>query len=271
MQPIATRALALAVAGLVVLATATAAQTSQTAGTSTATLPRTADGRPDLNGIWQALSTAAWNLEAHNAQKNVPAGLSVVVGGEIPYRPQARAQQAEHYRNREALDPVNQCYLPGVPRITYMPYPFRINQTRDHVGITYEYSHAYRMIFTNGTEHPEALEFWMGDSRGHWEDDVLVVSVADFIGDTWFDQAGNFHTAALRVTERYAMAGPNHIMYEATIDDPDLFTRPWTIRMPLYRRLEDNAQTLDYECLEFDVPFMPWDEVPEGLPRPPAR
>jgi hypothetical protein len=226
---------------------------------------------PDLNGVWQALTTASWDLEDHNARMGVPAGQSVVEGGTIPYQPWAAKKKQENYANREKLDPVNKCYLPGVPRITYMPFPFRIAQTSDHVAFIYEYSHAYRLAYLNGTKHPEALDFWMGDSRGRWEGDTLVVDVYNHNDQTWFDKAGNFHSEALRVIERYTPMGPDHIRYEATIEDPKVFTRPWKISFPLYRRLETDVRVLDYECLEFMVPHMPWDEVPAGLPKPPGR
>ena len=234
--------------------------------------PRTEGGSPDLSGVWQALTTAAWNLQDHNAEKNVPAGQSVVQGMEIPYQEWAAAKKAENYENRKSVDPLLQCYLPGVPRITYLPFPFEIVQTAELTVILYEYSHAYRWIWTDGREHPEALEFWMGESRGHWEGDTLVVDVRNHNDQTWFDAAGNFHSNALRVVERYTPIDANHIMYEATIEDPEVYTDPWTIRLPLYRRLEENVQTLDYECLEYETPFLAWDELPApGLPSPAGR
>ena len=152
-----------------------------------------------------------------------------------------------------------------------MPFPFRINQTPSHIAITYEFTHAYRMIYMNGTKHPEALDFWMGDSRGRWEGDTLVVSVANHNDQTWFDKAGNHHSDALRLVERYTPMGPDHIRYEVTVEDPKVFTRPWKMSMPLYRRLEANVKVLDYECLEFMLPHMPWHEVPPGVPKPPGR
>ena len=233
---------------------------------------RTPEGHPDFNGVWQAFTTASWNILDHNAQKGVPAGQGIVAGNEIPYQDWAAEQQKENYENRMVLDPIHNCYLPGVPRIMYMPYPFRINQTSELTAVTFEYSHAYRWIWTNGTNHPEALEFWMADSRGHWEGDTLVVSVADFNNQTWFDRAGNFHSEEMRLTERFTPMGPNHIGYEVTVEDPQVFTRPWTMKAVLYRRLEDDVQTLDYECLEFEEPFLPWDEPPvPGMPGPPGR
>ena len=233
---------------------------------------RTPEGHPDFNGVWQAFTTASWNILDHNAQKGVPAGQGIVAGNEIPYQDWAAEQQKENYENRMVLDPIHNCYLPGVPRIMYMPYPFRINQTSELTAVTFEYNHAYRWIWTNGTDHPEALEFWMADSRGHWEGDTLVVSVADFNNQTWFDRAGNFHSEEMRLTERFTPMGPNHIGYEVTVEDPQVFTRPWTMKAVLYRRLEDDVQTLDYECLEFEEPFLPWDEPPvPGMPGPPGR
>ncbi len=228
-------------------------------------------GKPDLNGVWQALTTAWVDLEDHNASLGVPAGQGVVEGGTIPYQDWALKKKRENFANREKLDPVNKCYLPGVPRINYMPFPFRIAQSAEHVAFIYEYTHAYRLAYLNGTKHPEALDFWMGDSRGRWEGDTLVVDVFNNNDQTWFDKAGNFHSDALRVVERYSPMGPDHIRYEATIEDPKVFTRPWKISFPLYRRLEQDARVLDYECLEFLVPHMPWDEVPAGLPKPPGR
>ena len=223
--------------------------------------PRTPEGQPDLNGIWQVVNSASWDIRPHNAQDGVPAGLGVVEGNEIPYQPWAAAQQAENYANRLTADPVRQCYLPGVPRITYIPFPFRILQTPDHVVLTYEYAHVVRIIYTDGSPHPLPNDFWMGDSRGHWEGDTLVVDTTHFNGLTWFDAAGNFHSDALHVVERYTPTSPNHIDYEVTIEDPEVFTRPWTMRMPLYRRMEEGLQLLDYDCVDFILQSL---TTPEG-------
>ena len=213
--------------------------------------PRTSDGQPDLNGIWQVLSTAAWDIRAHNAEDGVPAGLSVVEGNVIPYQPWAASQQQENYANRLTADPVRKCFLPGVPRVTYLPYPFRILQTPDHVVMTYEFAHAVRIIYTDGSPHPLPNDFWMGDSRGRWDGDTLVVDTTHFNGQTWFDAAGNFHSDALHVVERYTPTSAFHLDYEVTIEDPSVFTRPWTMRMPLYRRMEEGLQLLDYDCVDF--------------------
>ena len=216
-------------------------------------IPRLADGRPDLQGIWQAMNTAVWNLQDHSASLGVPAGQSVVVGNEIPYRPEALEQRQRNFDNRATDDPEAKCYMVGVPRINYMPYPFQIVQTPELTMMLYEYVHTTRLIYTDGSEHPpEGIEWWMGDSRGHWEGDTLVVDVKLFTGETWFDRSGNFHSPQLHVIERFTMTGPDHIQYEATIEDPEVFTRPWQISMPLYRRKEPNAQLLEYECYAYE-------------------
>jgi hypothetical protein len=212
------------------------------------TLPRTADGKPDLQGIWQVRNRAAYGLEHHDARYLMPAGPSVVDGGEIPYLPAARTQQRQNFENRAAADPLNECYLPGVPRIMYMEHPFQIFQTSDHVAITFEWSQVYRLVYSNGqpTLH-EGVESWMGNSRGRWEGDVLVVEVTDHNDRTWLDAAGNFHSNALKVTERYALRDANTIDYSATIEDPNVFSRPWTIRMPLHRQTE-LGRLYEYHC-----------------------
>lgn len=212
------------------------------------TLPRTVDGRPDLQGIWQATSRAAYGLEYHAASHELPAGPSVVVGDEIPYRPEAREQQRANFADRATADPLAQCYLPGVPRIMYMEHPFQIFQTRDHVAITFEWSQVYRLIYANGqAQLHEGIESWMGDSRGRWDGDTFVVEVIGQNDRTWFDAAGNFHSNELKVTERYAMRDADTIDYEATIEDPKVFTRPWTLRVALHRRT-DLPRLYEYQC-----------------------
>ena len=222
--------------------------------------PRNAFGQPDLQGIWQVLNTANWDIQDHTGQRfpglparfSQPSGQGVVVGNELPYQPWALAKKQEHFANRATADPENQCYMPGVPRITYMPQPFQIFQFPDRVVILYEHQHVTREIFTDGSKHPTIpVEFWMGDSRGRWEGDTLVVDVTLFLEDTWFDRAGNFHSDELHVVERYTRTGPDHIQYEARIEDPKVFTRPWTMRMPLYRRQEANVQLLEFECYAY--------------------
>jgi hypothetical protein len=223
--------------------------------------PERIEGHPNLNGVWQALGTAHWNLEAHSAEAlpafwrlgalaAVPAGMSVVEGGEIPYLPEALTKRDENRAAWPAADPEAKCYQPGIPRATYMPYPFRIVQGVGNLLFAYEYASANRAVHMG--EYVESpIESYMGWSNGRWEGDTLVVEVEGFNGLTWFDRSGNHHSAALKVTERYTPRGPNHIDYEATIEDPNTFSRPWTISMPLYRRVEQHAQMLEYKCMEF--------------------
>jgi hypothetical protein len=208
-----------------------------------------ADGRPDFNGIWQVLNTAHVDLEPHSAREGEPAGQGVVEGGTIPYQPWALARRQENNAKRDDADPLGKCYLPGVPRAMYVPMPFEITQTAGHVVIAYEFAHARRIIYTDGSPHVEALEFWMGDSRGRWEGNTLVVTNNNFTDKTWLDHAGNFHSTALRVTERFMPVTADHIQYEATLEDEKVFTRPWKISMPIYRRKEKDLQLLEYDCV----------------------
>jgi hypothetical protein len=221
--------------------------------------PRTADGKANLNGIWQALNTAYWNIEAHSAAQGpilelgasgaIPPG-NGVVEGEIPYKPEALAKKKENYANRLKLDPEIKCYLPGVPRATYMPYPFQIVQSQKHVMIVHEFAGAVRTIYMdNQTEAP--ADSWMGWSNGRWEGDTLVVDVTAFIDQTWFDRAGNFHSDALHVIERFTPRSADTLTYDVTIEDPNVFTRPWKMSMPLYRRVESGARLMEFRCVEF--------------------
>ena len=228
--------------------------------TATYRAPRTADGRPDLNGIWQALNTANWDIQDHSASAGpisslgaagaVPPGLGVVVGDEIPYLPEAAKKKQENYANRLTADPEIKCYLPGVPRATYMPHPFQIIQGAKSIMIAYQYAGAVRSIpLENPGSSPAPT--WMGWSAGHWEGDTLVVDVTSFNDQTWFDRAGNFHSDALHVVERYTARSPDTLTYEATIEDPKVFARAWKMSMPLYRHVEENAQLLEFRCVEF--------------------
>ena len=222
-------------------------------GPAAPAIPRTPDGKPDLSGIWQVLNTAAWDIQDHSAQKGVPAGQGVVEGNDIPYQPWALAKKKENYEKRATLDPETKCYLPGVPRLIYMPFPFQIIQKPNELTFLHEYVHAVRYIFTNGAPHPKGpIDWWLGDSRGRWEGDTLVVDVIHFNDQTWFDKAGNFHSDALHLTERYTLTDPDHIRYSVTVDDPKVFTRPWNMSMILYRHKEPNFRLLDYECYSFD-------------------
>jgi hypothetical protein len=222
--------------------------------------PRTADGKPNLNGIWEAMNTANWDIQPHSAAPGMlwqagaagaePAGIGVVEGGEIPYLPAATAKKKANFANRLALDPETKCYLPGVPRATYMPFPFQIIQSAKVIMINYEYDGAARLIYVDGKKEAP-VDSWMGYSNARWEGDTLVVDVTGLNEDSWFDRAGDFHSNKLHVVERYTPRSPDTVMYEATIEDPLTFSRPWKISMPLYRHVEKDAKLLEFKCVPF--------------------
>jgi hypothetical protein len=210
-------------------------------------IPRTSDGKPNLQGIWRVENSAAVNLLDHGASLNARPGRSVVDGGSIPYQPWAAAKQAENYANRAAADPMSTCFLPGVPRIMYLDYPFHIFQTRDAVAITFEWSQVFRIIHVNGTPPADGIEFWMGDSRGRWQGDTLVVNVTNHNDKTWFDAAGNFHSEQLKLEERFTLRDADTLQYDVTVDDPKVFTRAWKMSMPLFRQ-KGLDRVLEYQC-----------------------
>jgi hypothetical protein len=259
-------------------AVALVALPSLTGQTKAPNVPRL-NGRPDLNGIWQALNTANWDIQPHNAKAalalrpgpvtpvpakevlalgavgSVPAGFGVVEGDEIPYTPEALKKKQENQENWLTRDPEIKCFLPGVPRATYMPFPFQIVQSNNSFFIAYEYAGAVRNVLMKDPG-PAQVDSWMGQSVGRWEGDTFVIQVSGFNADSWFDRAGNHHTEQLKVTERYTMTSPDHIQYEATMEDPQTFTRPWKIRMPLYRRIEPGARLGQFKCVEFVTELM---------------
>lgn len=219
------------------------------------------NGKPNLNGMWQALGTAYWNLEAHPSEElpqiwplgalgGIPAGQSYVVGGKIPYLAGGQDTQLLNKTGWPASDPMISCFMPGIPRATYMPFPFQILQSDSDLLFSYAFATSNRTI--NMGEVDEApIDMWMGWSRGRWEGDTLVIEVTSNDDRTWFDRAGNHHSYMMKVTERYTPVGNDHIEYEATIEDSLTFSEPWTIRMPLYRYIDDNAELLEYKCVEF--------------------
>jgi hypothetical protein len=217
-------------------------------------------GPPNLSGIWQALNTADWDLQAHAAEPGpvsslgtltaVRPGPGVVVGNDIPYLPEALEQRNKNRERRWTDDPELRCFMPGVPRANYLPQPFQIVQGTDTIMMTYEFADAVRIIYMKDPG-PAPDYSWMGWNVGHWEGDTLVVDVTFLRDDTWLDRSGNYHSEDLHVVERYTPQGPNVLMYEATLDDPKVFSRPWTIRMPLYRHVEDNAQLMEFKCIPF--------------------
>jgi hypothetical protein len=231
------------------------------AAQTTTEFPRAWDGHPDLNGVWQAIGTANWDIQDHSASAGpaqmgaigaTPPGQGVVVGNEIPYLDSALEQKQRNFENRFTEDPEIKCYLPGVPRATYLPHPFQVVQGTEKMMIVYGFAETSRTIHMDKDDpEPAPIDSWMGRSHGTWDGDTLVVDVAGFNGQSWFDRAGNYASYSLHVVERYTPMGPNALMYEATIEDPNVFSRPWTMRMPLYRRLEENVQVLEFKCVEY--------------------
>lgn len=226
--------------------------------------PKTTSGKPDLSGIWQALNEANWNLEPHGAAQGpidtlgaigaVAPGIGVVDGGKIPYLPAALSQRDSNFSHRRTDDPEAKCFMPGVPRATYLPHPFQIVQSDTDIMIVYQFAGAVRTIaMSNHREAP--VDSWMGWSNGHWERNSLVVEVTG-LNANWLDRSGNFATENRRVTERYTPMDADHIRYEATIEDPTVFSRPWTLRMVLYRRMEPGARLMDFRCVEFAEELM---------------
>jgi len=221
-------------------------------------IPRTADGKPDLSGVWQVLDNSIdGNVEPHSASFGVRAGQGVIVDppdGKIPYLPGAMAKRQENYKNR-AKDPVAQCFKPGVPRVTYVNFPFQITQSPKMIQMTYEFVHNWRSIYLNDSEHLPGIDFYFGDSRAKWDGDSLVVDVKNFRDDpdipTWFDASGNYHSDALHVVERWTRTSPDLMVYRATMEDSKVFSRPWTIEVLLYRHQEKNFRIMDYECQMF--------------------
>jgi hypothetical protein len=222
--------------------------------------PRTADGKPNFTGIWQVMNTANWDIQAHEARQgpvvalgaafSIQPGPGVVEGNEIPYLPEAAARKKENADNWLSRDPEIKCYMPGIPRATYMPFPFQIVQSANTVLMAYEFSTASRVIRMNSSEKSPAPA-WMGWSIGRWDGDTLVIDVTDQMEETWFDRAGNFHSDELHVVERYSFIDRNTLNYEVTIEDPKVFSRPWKMSMPIYRHLEKNAQLMEYKCVPF--------------------
>jgi len=221
-----------------------------------AAIPRAADGHPDFSGIWQTLSEADYDLEPHAGRRDAPPGPGVVEGGGIPYLPGALEQRQRNHAQRAEEDPRLKCWVLGVPRGVYYPAPFQIFQRERDLTLVHQFGHQVRTIATDGSDHPleGGQELWLGDSRGRWDGDTLVVDVADFNPETWLDRSGNFHSEALHVTERWRFVDGDTIAYSATLEDPKVYARPWTIEVLLHRRrdagfrlIEDYCYALEYE------------------------
>jgi hypothetical protein len=245
---------AIAAAVLSLASIPAAGQTAATKG------KRAAGGKPDLNGIWEYIGTANWDLQDHPAYAGpmwqlgaigaVPAGQSVVEGGEIPYLPAALAKKKQNFADRRTNDPEAKCYMPGIPRGTYMPFPFQIVESPTDILFVYEYASANRLV-NMGKPVEAPSDTWMGTSNGHWEGQTLVIDVTGLNGLAWLDRAGDFASDKLHVVERYTRTDRDHMNYEATLEDPSVFSRPWKIDLTLYRRVEKNAQLLEFKCVEF--------------------
>jgi len=247
-----------------------AAQTAAPHAAAPSSIPRMRDGKPNLTGLWQAMGTADWNLQDHSASAGpfyqlgaegaIPPGQGVVEGGEIPYKPEALEKKNVNFTNRFKDDPEVKCYMPGVPRAAYLPYPFQIIQSQKDILFAYEYATTNRLI-NMGKPQEAATDTWMGTSNGHWEKDTLVVDVTGFNGNAWFDRAGDFASDSLHVVERYKLLDANTMDYEATIEDPATFTRPWKINLVLYRHREKDARLLEFKCVEFTEQLLYGDLV----------
>jgi hypothetical protein len=246
-----------ALCALIFISPAGHGQTPASAGPR---IPRMPDGKPNFTGLWQALGTADWDIRDHSAHAGPffqlgatgaePAGQGIVEGGEIPYTPAAAEQQKQNNQNRMKLDPEIKCYMPGIPRANYMPFPFQVVESQRDIAFAYEYATSNRVV-NMGKFQQESVDTWMGTSNGHWQGDTLVVDVSGLNGNSWYDRAGNFQTENTHVVERFTMPDADHINYEATIEDKTIYTRPWKIHTVFYRRKEPNAQLNEFKCVEY--------------------
>ena len=241
-------------------------------------IPRTPSDKPDLSGIWQAMTSAHYDVEPHAASEGphpglmgaisaTPAGLGIVEGGRIPYNEQSRRIRDANKANALENDPLTKCYMPGVPRANYMPFPFQIVQSEGVILIAYEVAESNRIVYVDQPELESQVDAWMGHSNAHWEGDTLVVRVSGQMPDTWFDRSGNHHSYEMVVEERWTATGADHVQYEATITDPNTFTAPWTISFPLYRHVADSMQLLEFKCAEFSEEFLYGEWRKPGTPR----
>ncbi|MES2626902.1 MAG: hypothetical protein V4628_16570 [Pseudomonadota bacterium] len=239
------------------------------ANEAAAEIPRSAEGHPDFSGIWQTLGNADSGLEAQSARKDAPPHPGIVEGGTIPYKPAALAQRDKNFAARETADPAKQCFSLGTPRGVYYPEPFQIFQRDRDLTLLFQLSHRARTIHTNDSLHPEGpIGFWFGDSRAKWEGDTLVVDVVDFTADTWLDHSGNFHSEQLHVTERWSFLDENTLQYSATLEDPEVYTKPWNINVLLYRHREPNFQIIENTCYTLD--YDQYYPVPESAQATPS-
>jgi len=241
-------------------------------------IPRTPSGKPDLSGIWQAMTSAHYDVEPHAASEGphpglmgalsaTPAGLGIVEGGRIPYNEQSLRVRDANKASALENDPLTKCYMPGVPRANYMPFPFQIVQSEGVILMAYEVAESNRIVYVDQPELESQVDAWMGHSNAHWEGDTLIVRVSGQMPDTWFDRSGNHHSYEMVVEERWTLIGADHVQYEATITDPNTFTAPWSISFPLYRHVADNMQLLEFKCAEFSEEFLYGEWRKPGTPR----
>ncbi len=241
-------------------------------------IARTPDGKPDLSGIWQAMTNAHYDIEPHAAAEGPhpglfgalsakPGSLGIIEGGRIPYNEQSRRVRDTNAANALENDPLAKCYMPGVPRANYLPFPFQIVQSSSVILIAYEFAESNRILYVDQPELESQVDAWMGHSNAHWEGDTLVVRVSGQMPDSWFDRAGNHHSYEMVVEERWTATGANHIQYEATITDPNTFTSPWTVSFPLYRHVDENMQLLEFKCAEFSEEYLYGEWRKPGTPR----
>ena len=232
--------------------------------------PRTADGKPDLTGIWVATGAillfegeeAFRAARAADAAAGRPPGNS---GEPPPFKPEAEAQRQRFLERRGIDDPMARCLLTGVPRINFRPLPFEMVQLPDRVIMLYEIHHAFRIIPTYGRPPPEDAEpSYLGESVGRWEGDTLVVDVTSFNDKTWLTGVGTIHTEDLRVTERYTRDSHDTIRYEVTMEDPNVLTRPWTLRETF--RLRPNERLREYECIESNEDLLRFERLLQEAP-----
>jgi hypothetical protein len=244
----------LVVVGVAALTLAAAAQSAQSQKAASFSPARLWDGTtPDFRGIWQVRDTAYANIEGHVAEKGLAASRSIIVDppdGKIPYKPEALGQRQDNYRRRATSDPSLKCYQAGVPRATYLPTPLQILQSPGNFAIVYQENHAFRVFHPDTRPHFDATDWWMGDTRYRWSGDTLVADVAALTNQLWLDQAGNFHSTEVHIVERYRMSGPDTLEYEARVEDPMVYSRPWTLRTVLHRVKERGARIIEDECLE---------------------
>ncbi|MEO5924405.1 MAG: hypothetical protein ABIR70_11315 [Bryobacteraceae bacterium] len=273
--------------GSVVVASATAAiltavfvpvQTQAQTKAPAYKAPRTKDGKPNLNGIWMSNGLPNWDLEPHGPAPSVdpklgsiyaiPPSVGYVVGGKIPYKPEALEQKKKNFAARAKEDPEAKCYMGGVPRANYMSYPFQILQGSPDIMMSYQYAGAVRILHL-GTPAKAPADSWMGTSNAKWEGETLVVDVTALGDQSWLDRSGNFHSDQLHVVERWTMRSADVLIYEARIEDPEVYTQPWTIRVPLYRQVEDNARLLEFKCVVFAEELLYGHlRKPVGTPEP---